>query len=76
MHCVAPILTPNHLSLLLTEDAPCALELALKQWEGLKGAELKGEGQEFLDLLLQALALATLLHRVCMYMHIVLCDMQ
>ena len=64
VHCVAPLLTPNRLSLLLAEDAPRALELALKQWEGLKGAELEGEGQEFLDLLLQALALATLLHRV------------
>ena len=70
MHCVdsgPPLLTPNHVSLLLAEDASHALELALQQWEGVQGAVLEGEGPEFLDLLVQALALATLLQKVRPY---------
>lgn len=58
----APLLTADHLSLLLAEDASHFLELALQQWEGLK--EEEREGQELPDLLVQALALATLLQKV------------
>ena len=76
VHCVdsgGPLLAPNHLSLLMSEDASQALELALQQWERLKKADLEGEGQEFLDLLLQALALATLLQKVDMNIHMYVC---
>ena len=64
----APLLTADHLSLLLGDDASHFLELALQQWEGLRESELEGEGQELPDLLVQALALSTLLQKVSIYM--------